>query len=55
MPSRTQLDPPVPISSQYKQGAFKSLLYNGSKFHGSQKSKGSCYEVEVILQVKFFI
>lgn len=29
---------------------LKSLLYNGSRFKGSQKSKGNSYEVEVIIQ-----
>lgn len=31
-------------------GLLKSLLYNGSRFKGSQRSKGNSYEVEVIIQ-----
>ncbi|EDV28268.1 uncharacterized protein TRIADDRAFT_53720 [Trichoplax adhaerens] len=31
-------------------GLSTSLLYNGSKFIGSQKSKGNSYDVEIILQ-----
>lgn len=31
-------------------GLLNTLLYNGSKFKGFQKSKGNSYEVEVILQ-----
>lgn len=34
----------------YLKGLHKTLLYNGSKFKGYQKSKGNSYEVEVILQ-----
>lgn len=30
-----------------------SLLYNGSRFIGHQKSKGSQYDVEVVLQVLY--
>jgi hypothetical protein len=29
-----------------------TLLYNGSRFTGHQKSKGNQYDVEVVLQVK---
>lgn len=32
-----------------------SLLYNGSRFKGHQKSKGNSYEVEVILQVSHIL
>ena len=32
-------------------GVSSSLLYNGSKFCGHQKSKGNQYDVEVVLQV----
>lgn len=32
-------------------GIYRSLLYDGSKFQGYQKSKGNSCEVEVILQV----
>lgn len=42
----------VPFRENSKQiGVNKSLLYNGSRFKGFQKSKGNSYEVEVILQV----
>lgn len=33
-------------------GLPRSLLFNGSRFVGSQKSKGNCYDVEVVLQVR---
>lgn len=33
-------------------GIPRSLLYSGSRFVGHQKSKGNCYDVEVILQVR---
>lgn len=53
MPVRTEVIPPP---SQSKQLGFpKTLLYNGSKFEGSQKSKGNSYAVEVVLQVNFFL
>lgn len=50
MPSKTTLDPPVPTNNK-PVGIYRSLLYNGSKFVGFQKSKGNSYEVEVSLQV----
>lgn len=54
MPSKitNELDPVPPITKKIsnQMGIQRSLLYSGSKFHGSQKSKGSCYEVEVVLQ-----
>lgn len=50
MPVRLELDPPPPANS-VQAGVATSLLYSGSKFRGSQKSKGNCYDVEVILQV----
>lgn len=50
MPVKVEITPPPP--SQSKQLGFpKTLLYNGSKFEGSQKSKGNSYAVEVVLQV----
>lgn len=50
MPVKVDITPPPP--SQSKQLGFpKTLLYNGSKFEGSQKSKGNSYAVEVVLQV----
>lgn len=52
MPVKVEITPPPP--SQSKQLGFpKTLLYNGSKFEGSQKSKGNSYAVEVVLQVNF--
>jgi glucose-induced degradation protein 4 len=42
----------VPLMQNSKQvGICKSLLYNGSKFKGYQKSKGNSYDVEVSIQV----
>ncbi|XP_064617524.1 glucose-induced degradation protein 4 homolog [Liolophura sinensis] len=49
MPVKVAVDPPPPEHSR-QPGVTTSLLYNGSRFQGSQKSKGNCYEVEVILQ-----
>jgi len=46
-----KLDPLPPANSSLP-GITTSLLYNGSRFQGHQKSKGNCYDVEVILQVK---
>ena len=55
MPTRTSiLDPPIPANNK-PLGTYRSLLYNGSKFSGSQKSKGNSYDVEVVLQVKFIL
>ena len=42
--------PPPPVGSKLP-GVTRSLLYNGSRFVGHQKSKGNQYAVEVILQV----
>lgn len=51
MPVKVEITPPPP--SQSKQLGFpKTLLYNGSKFEGSQRSKGNSYAVEVVLQVR---
>lgn len=50
MPVRVDITPPPPANSK-QPGVTKSLLYNGSKFQGFQKSKGNSYEVEVVLQV----
>jgi hypothetical protein len=49
MPVRVEITPPPPANSK-QPGVTKSLLYNGSKFQGFQKSKGNSYEVEVVLQ-----
>ncbi|XP_015786693.1 glucose-induced degradation protein 4 homolog [Tetranychus urticae] len=43
------LGPPLLANSQMT-GINSSLLYNGSRFAGHQKSKGNSYDVEVILQ-----
>lgn len=50
MPVKVNITPPPPANSK-QPGVTKSLLYNGSKFQGHQKSKGNSYEVEVVLQV----
>lgn len=44
-----KIDPPPPANS-IQPGVTTSLLYNGSRFQGHQKSKGNCYDVEVVLQ-----
>ncbi|KAK7076399.1 GID complex subunit 4, VID24 [Halocaridina rubra] len=52
MPVKTEmasLDPPPPANSG-QPGVNRSLLYNGSRFQGHQKSKGQSYDVEVVLQ-----
>uniref|UniRef100_A0A336MSU7 CSON001011 protein n=1 Tax=Culicoides sonorensis TaxID=179676 RepID=A0A336MSU7_CULSO len=51
MPVRVEreISPPPPEHS-HQPGLLNTLLYNGSKFKGFQKSKGNSYEVEVILQ-----
>jgi len=43
---------PIPLLPAKKTyyGLPRSLLFNGSRFVGSQKSKGNCYDVEVVLQ-----
>lgn len=54
MPVKTEmssLDPPPPANSG-QPGVTRSLLYNGSRFQGHQKSKGQSYDVEVVLQVR---
>jgi len=52
MPVKVEIDPPPPVNS-HQPGITTSLLYNGSKFQGYQKSKGHKYDVEVVLQVSF--
>ncbi|GJQ80922.1 hypothetical protein Trydic_g4739 [Trypoxylus dichotomus] len=49
MPVKVDVVPRPPENSK-QLGVTKSLLYNGSRFHGYQKSKGNSYEVEVIFQ-----
>ncbi|XP_002129235.2 glucose-induced degradation protein 4 homolog [Ciona intestinalis] len=41
---------PLPPCNSKQPGIVNTLLYNGSKFKGYQKSKGKSYEVEVTLQ-----
>jgi len=41
---------PLPPCNSKQPGIINTLLYNGSRFVGSQKSKGNCYDVEVTLQ-----
>ena len=53
MPVKTDVHVPPPANS-HQPGLNRSLLYNGSRFQGHQKSKGNCYDVEVVLQVKLF-
>ncbi|XP_059140290.1 glucose-induced degradation protein 4 homolog [Physella acuta] len=47
--SDSELDPPTPAYSSL-MGIPTSLLYNGSRFQGHQKSKKNRYDVEVVLQ-----
>jgi hypothetical protein len=47
-----QLKPNLPENNS-SIGTYRSLLYSGSKFSGSQKSKGNSYDVEVVLQVNY--
>ena len=53
MPVKVEVIPPPPANSK-QPGINRSLLYNGSRFQGHQKSKGNSYEVEVVLQVSVF-
>lgn len=48
--SPASLVPPAPINTR-QPGVATSSLYSGSRYRGCQKSKGSSYEVEVVLQV----
>ncbi|GFQ67157.1 glucose-induced degradation protein 4 homolog [Trichonephila clavipes] len=50
MPGSTKKIIPPPPANSCQPGIATSLLYNGSKFQGHQKSKGNCYDVEVVLQ-----
>lgn len=47
---RVKLINPCCCSGCVVGAVIRSLLYNGSRFAGHQKSKGSCYDVEVMLQ-----
>jgi len=53
MPVKAEIEilPPFPANAK-QPGVTSSLLYNGSRFQGHQKSKGNCYDVEVVLQVQ---
>ena len=51
-PPMDVVPPPPPPAKSKQPGVSRSLLYNGSKFKGHQKSKGNQYDVEVILQVR---
>lgn len=53
MPVKVDIVPPPPANSK-QPGVSRSLLYNGSRFQGHQKSKGNSYEVEVVLQVSVY-
>lgn len=52
MPVKVEITPPPPNNSKQLGVLPSTLLYNGSKFEGSQKSKGNKYAVEVVLQVR---
>lgn len=55
MPSKSNhIEPAVPANNK-TIGSYRSLLSSGSKFTGSQKSKGNSYDVEVVLQVNYFV
>lgn len=43
---------PPPLPKCPTPNPIQSPLYNGSKFNGFQKSKGSSYEVDVIIHVR---
>jgi len=47
--TQNQVNPLPPLKAK-QPGVTTSLLYNGSRFIGHQKSKGSQYDVEVVLQ-----
>ncbi|RNA41039.1 glucose-induced degradation 4 -like protein [Brachionus plicatilis] len=49
MPSKTIVEPLIPENNK-TVGCYRTILYNGSKFVGYQKSKGTSYDVEVVLQ-----
>lgn len=51
MPVKVEITPPPPNNTKQLGVLPSTLLYNGSKFEGSQKSKGNKYAVEVVLQV----
>lgn len=51
MPVKVNNLTPPGCSSSKQLGVTKTLIYNGSKFKGFQKSKGNSYDVEVALKV----
>lgn len=55
MPVKVEITPPPPNNSKQLGVLPSTLLYNGSKFEGSQKSKGNKYAVEVVLLVTEYI
>ena len=55
MPVKADPILPLPPVNSKMPGVTSSLLYNGSRFVGHQKSKGNQYDVEVILQVRIII
>lgn len=54
MPVKVEITPPPPNNTKQLGVLPSTLLYNGSKFEGSQKSKGNKYAVEVVLQVRIY-
>jgi len=46
----TPLPAPPLLANSCQLGSPCTILYNGSRFAGHQKSKGNCYDVEVLLQ-----
>ncbi|XP_059085594.1 glucose-induced degradation protein 4 homolog [Tigriopus californicus] len=50
IPLEASMIPPRPPVNSKQPGVASSLLYNGSRFTGHQRSKGNEYAVEVILQ-----
>ncbi|CAG0894081.1 unnamed protein product [Cyprideis torosa] len=50
MPVKQSTVVPPPPANSKQTGIQRSLLYSGSSFKGHQKSRGSCYDVEVNFQ-----
>lgn len=53
MPVKVNNLTPPGISSSKQLGVTKTLIYNGSKFKGFQKSKGNSYDVVVDVKVSW--
>ncbi|XP_055330986.1 glucose-induced degradation protein 4 homolog [Paramacrobiotus metropolitanus] len=49
VPGIAQKLPAVPACRKKLPGLPNSILYSGSRFQGFQKSRGNCYDVEVVL------